>query len=66
MQGLTPRRLTDVIRRLLVSLDIGLHNALEIFAIKKDNFSYIRKVLLNDIRAEFNGNSRIKNIITDR
>ena len=64
MQVLTPR--VSEVRKLLLSLDICQHNALEIFAIKNNNFSEIRKVLLNDIFAEFNGNSRIKNIITDR
>ena len=64
MQGLTP--CVSEVRKLLASLDLGQHNALKIFATKKNNFSEIRKVSLNDIFAEFNGNIRIKNIITDR
>ena len=40
-------------------------NVLEIFTVKRNIFSEISKVLLNDMFAEFNGSSRIKNIITD-
>ena len=52
------------VRKRLVSL--GQHNALEIFTAKRNIVSRIRKVLVNDIFAEFDGSSGIKNIITDR
>ena len=42
MQGLTP--LATEVRKLLVSLDIGRHNALEIFAVKRNIVSEISKV----------------------
>ena len=51
MQGLTPR-ITEG-RKLLVSQDIDQHNALEIFAVKKNIVSEIIKVSLNHIFAEF-------------
>ena len=51
MQGLTPR--VSKVRQLLLSLDIGQHNALKIFAVKRNIVSEISKVLLNDIFAEF-------------
>ena len=44
---------------------IGQHNTMEIFAIKCNVVSDISKLLLNDIFAELDGSSRIKNIITD-
>ena len=53
-------------RKYLVSLDIGQHNVLEIFSVKKNIASEISKELLNDSFVEFDGSSRIKNIITDR
>ena len=49
-----------------VSRYIGQHNAMEIFAIEWNVVSEISKVLLNDIFAELDGSSGIKNIITDR
>ena len=36
-------------RRLLKALDIGQHNVMEIFAVKRNIFSEISKVLLNDV-----------------
>ena len=42
------------------------HNAMEIFAVKWNVVSDISKLLLNDIFAELDGNSAIKNIVTDR
>ena len=53
-------------RKLLVSLDIGQHNVLEIFTVKNNIFSEVSKELLNEFFANFDGSSRIKNIITDR
>ena len=47
-------------------LDIGQHNAMEIFALKWNIVSETSKVLLNDIFTELDGSSGIKNIITDR
>ena len=64
MQGLMAR--VSKVRKLLVSLDIGQHNAMEIFPVKWNVVSEISKVLLNDIIAEVDGSSGIKNIITDR
>ena len=64
MQSLTPR--VSKVRKLLVSLDIGQHNALEIFAVERNIFLEISKVLLNDAFAKFDRINRIKNIITDR
>ena len=49
-----------------MSLDIGQHNAMEIFAVKWNVVSEISKVLMNDIFAELDGSCGIKNIITDR
>ena len=49
-----------------MSLDIGQHNVLEIFTVKKTIFSEVSKELLNEFFANFDGSSRIKNIITDR
>ena len=49
-----------------VSRYIGQHDRMEIFAVKWDVVSEISKVLPNDIFAELDGNSGIKNIITDR
>ena len=40
------------------------HNAMEIFAVKWNVVSRIIKVLLNDIFAELDGSSGIKNIIS--
>ena len=45
---------------------IAQHNAMEVFAVKWNVVSEISKVLLNDIFAELDGSSGIKNIITDR
>ena len=50
----------------LVSLDIGQHNAMEIFSVKWNVVSATSKVILNDIFAELDGSSGIKNIITDK
>ena len=63
-QGLTS--LVSEVNKLLVSLDIGQHNAMEIFAVEWNAVSETNKVLLNDIFTEFDGSSGIKNIITDR
>ena len=63
MQGLTP--CVSEVTKLSVSLDIAQHNALKIFAVKRNIFSEISKILLNDIFAEFDGSSPIENIITD-
>ena len=49
-----------------MSLDIGQHNAMEILAVKWNVVSEIIKVLLNDIIAKLDGNSGIKNIISDK
>ena len=49
-----------------MSLGIGQHNATEIFAVKWNVVSEISKVLLNDVFAEHDGNSGVKNITTDR
>ena len=46
-------------------MSLSQHNALEIFAVKWNVDSEISKVLVNDIFAEFDGRSWIKNIITD-
>ena len=62
-QGLTS--LVSEVNKLLVSLDIGQHNAMEIFAVEWNAVSETNKVLLNDIFTEFDGSSGIKNIITD-
>ena len=51
--------------KLLVSPDIGQHNAMEIFAVKRSLVSETSKVLLNDVFTEPDGSSEIKNIITD-
>ena len=64
LQGLTPR--VSEVRKLLVPLGIGQHNAIEIFAVKWNVVSEISKVLPNNIFAEFDGSSGIKNIITYR
>ena len=50
----------------LVSLDIGHHNAMKIFAVKCNVVSETSKVILNDIFAELDGSSGSKNIITDK
>ena len=49
----------------LVSLDIGQHNAMEIFAVKRNVVSETSKILLNDVFTQPDGSSEIKNIITD-
>ena len=49
-----------------MSLDIGQHNAMEIFSVKWNVVSATSKVILNDIFAELDGSSGIKNIITDK
>ena len=53
------------VRKVSVSLYTGQHNALEIFAAKKDIVSELNKESLNDTFAEFDRSSRIKNT-TDR
>ena len=50
---------------ILVSLNIGQHNALEILAVKATTISEISKELLNDIFPELDRSSTIKKI-TDR
>ena len=45
-----------------MSLDIGQHNAMEIFTVKWNVVSEASKVLLNDIFAELDGSSGIKNL----
>ena len=52
--------------KLLVSLDIGQHNSMEIFAVKWNVVLETSKVFLNDIFTELDRSSGIKNIITDR
>ena len=64
LQGLTPR-VSDV-RKLLVSLGTGQYYAMKIFAVKWNIISEINKLLLNDIFAELDGSSGIKNIINHR
>ena len=49
------------VRKVSVSLYTGQHNALEIFAAKKDIVSELNKESLNDTFAEFDRSSRIKN-----
>ena len=63
-QGLTP--LVNKVDKLLVSLDIGQHNAMEIFAVKWNVVSETSKVQLNDIFTELDESSGIRNIITFR
>ena len=46
-----------------VSWSIGQHNAMEIFAVKLNVVSDTSKVSLNNIFAELDGSSGIKNII---
>ena len=60
MQGLTPR--VKEVRKLLVFLDVGQHNPSEVFAVEGKIVSEISKELLNDVFAEFDRRSRIKNI----
>ena len=55
----------SAVKNLLLSLDIGQYNVLQIFTVKRYTVSKISKKLLNDIFAEFDGNSRNKGI-TDR
>ena len=65
LQGLTP--LVSQVNKLLVSLDIGQHNAMETFAVKWNVVSETSTaVLLNDIFTELDGSSGIKNIVTGR
>ena len=64
LQGLTP--LASKMNKLLVSLDIGQHNTIESFTVKWNVVSETSKVFLHDIFTELDGNSGIKNIITDR
>ena len=65
LQGLTP--LISQVNKLLVSLDIGQHNAMEIFAVKWNVVSETSTaVLLNDIFTELDGSSGINNIVTGR
>ena len=64
MEGLTGR--VSKVKKLLVYLDIGQDNALEVFAVKRKIFSVISKELLNDIFEESDGSSYFINIITDR
>ena len=49
-----------------VSRYIGQHNAMEILPVKWNVVSEVSKALLNDIFAELDGSSGIKNIIIDR
>ena len=49
-----------------MSLDIGQHNAMEIFAVKWNVVSETSKVLLNGIFTELDGSSEIEDVITDR
>ena len=53
------------LRKHLVSLDNGQHRVLDIFAVKRSTISEISKKLLNDIFAECNRSSPVKNF-TDR
>ena len=55
----------SAVKYLLLSLDIGQYNVLQIFTVKRYTVSKISKKLLNDILAEFDGSSRNKGI-TDR
>ena len=64
LQGLTP--LASKVNKLLVSLDIGQHHAMESFPAKWNVVSETSKVFLNDIFTELDGSSGIKNIITDK
>ena len=50
------------LRKHLVSLDISLCNALEVFTVNRSTFSEIRKDLQSDIFEEFDKSSTIKNI----
>ena len=50
----------------LVLLDIGQHDAMKIFAVKWNVVSEISKTLLNDIIAELDGSNGVNNITTDR
>ena len=54
------------VNKFLVSLDIGQHNAMDIFDLKRNVVSEASKVLLNDIFTELDGSSGIKNIVTER
>ena len=56
--------LVNEVNKHLVSLDIGEHNGTEIF-VKWNVVSKTSKVLLNDIFAELDESSGIKNILTD-
>ena len=47
-------------------MSLGQYNALNFFTLKRNVFSEINKVLVNDIFAESDGGSEINNIITDR
>ena len=42
-----------ILRKLLVSLANGKHNALVIFAVKRSNIPEITKKLLNDVFVEY-------------
>ena len=64
LQGLTV--LVSQVNKSVVSLDFGQNNTMGIFAAKWNVVSEINKVLLNDIFAEHDGSSGIKNIITER
>ena len=63
MKGLTLR--VSEMRKLLMSLHIIQHNLLEILTVKRKAVSDKSKKSLNYTFAEFDGNSRIKEI-TDR
>ena len=63
LQGLTS--IVSKVNKLLVSRDIGQHNAMDIFDLKWNVVSEASKVLLNDIFTELDGSSGIKNIITE-
>ena len=47
LQGLTS--IVSKVNKLLVSLDIGQHNAMDVFDLKRNVVSEASKVLLNDI-----------------
>ena len=65
LQGLTP--LVSKVNKLLVSLDIGQHNAIESFAVKWNIISETSKAFLNYIFPELDGSNGIKNslLLTD-
>ena len=62
--GLTP--LVSQVSKLLVSLDISQHNAMEIFAVKWNVVLETSTAVLLNIFTELDGSSGIKNIVTGR